>query len=204
MRTRPGCVRVIEYEVPDREGDGKDELIVLVTTITDYRQATAEALARAYHERWEHETGNAQLKTYLRGPGKVLRSGSPDTGRAGDLGLPAGPLRDQRPDLRRRHRGRASTRTGSSSSAPLRIVPPGRRPGFSPLSTPSACWPRSRPTSPARRTSTRGAGTGPAPASSNAAATTPTASRNPATRTPGTTARHVIRLANPAQAQTAA
>jgi hypothetical protein len=25
----------------------------------------------------EHEAGNAQLKTYLRGPGKVLRSGSP-------------------------------------------------------------------------------------------------------------------------------
>ena len=29
-------VRVIEYDVPDREGDGKDELIVLVTTITDF------------------------------------------------------------------------------------------------------------------------------------------------------------------------
>jgi hypothetical protein len=26
----------------------------------------------------EHETGNAQLKTCLRGPGKVLRSRSPD------------------------------------------------------------------------------------------------------------------------------
>ena len=71
-------VRVIGYDVPDREGDGKDELIVLVTTITDYRQATAGTLARAYHQRWEHETGNAQLKTYLRGPGKVLRSGSPE------------------------------------------------------------------------------------------------------------------------------
>lgn len=71
-------VRVIEYDVPDREGGGKDELIVLVTTITGWRQAAAEALARAYHERWEHETGNAQLKTYLRGPGKVLRSGSPE------------------------------------------------------------------------------------------------------------------------------
>jgi hypothetical protein len=35
-------------------------------------------LAQAYHERWEHEGGNQQLKTYLRGPGKVLRSGSPD------------------------------------------------------------------------------------------------------------------------------
>ena len=28
-------VRVIEYEVPDRDGDGKGELIALVTTITD-------------------------------------------------------------------------------------------------------------------------------------------------------------------------
>jgi len=51
-------VRVIEYEVPDRAGDGKDELVALITTIT--------------------ETGNAQLKTYLRGPGKILRSWSPD------------------------------------------------------------------------------------------------------------------------------
>ena len=71
-------VRVVEYEVPDRAGDGKDELIALVTTITGLRQAPAPALASAYHERWEHETGNAQLKTYLRGPGKVLRSQSPD------------------------------------------------------------------------------------------------------------------------------
>ena len=71
-------VRVIEYEVPDRAGDGKDELIALVTTITDLREAPAPALAAAYHERWEHETGNAQLKTYLRGPGRILRSQSPD------------------------------------------------------------------------------------------------------------------------------
>lgn len=70
-------VRVVEYEVPDRDQDGQDELIALVTTITGYRLATAAMLARAYHERWEHEGGNAQLKTYLRGPGKVLRSGSP-------------------------------------------------------------------------------------------------------------------------------
>jgi hypothetical protein len=75
-KARP--VRVIEYEVPDREGDGKGELIALVTTITDPRQAGAAALASAYHERWEHETGNRQLKTYLRGPGRVLRSQKPD------------------------------------------------------------------------------------------------------------------------------
>ena len=75
---RARYVRIVEYEVPDREGDGKDELIALVTTILDLRQAPAPALAAAYHERWEHETGNAQLKTYLRGPGKILRSKSPD------------------------------------------------------------------------------------------------------------------------------
>ena len=69
-------VRVIEYEVPDR--DGEHELIALVTTITDRRRAPAAVLAAAYHERWEHETANAQLKTFLRGPGRILRSQSPD------------------------------------------------------------------------------------------------------------------------------
>src|SRR5262249_31938969 len=67
----------IEYAVPDRDGNGKDERIILVTTITGSRAAPAAELARAYHQRWEHETGNAQLKTYLRGPGRVLRSQSP-------------------------------------------------------------------------------------------------------------------------------
>src|ERR1022692_160080 len=71
-------VRVIEYEVPDRDGDGKSELIALITTITEVAAAPAAQLAEAYHQRWEHETGNRQLKTYLRGPGRVLRSRSPD------------------------------------------------------------------------------------------------------------------------------
>ena len=71
-------VRVIEYEVPGRDGSGTGELIALITTITDPRQAPAAVLAQAYHQRWEHETGNRQLKTYLRGPGRVLRSQSPD------------------------------------------------------------------------------------------------------------------------------
>jgi hypothetical protein len=71
-------VRVVEYEVPDREGGEKGEVIALVTTITEMTAAPAPSLAQAYHQRWEHETGNAQLKTYLRGPGRVLRSKSPD------------------------------------------------------------------------------------------------------------------------------
>ena len=71
-------VRVIEYEIPGRDGDGTGELIALITTITEWPQAPAALLAQAYHERWEHEHGNRQLKTYLRGPGRILRSKSPD------------------------------------------------------------------------------------------------------------------------------
>jgi hypothetical protein len=74
---RARYVRAIEYQVPDRDGNGKDERIILITTITDFRLAPAGELARAYHERWEHETGNQQLKTSLRGPGRILRSQSP-------------------------------------------------------------------------------------------------------------------------------
>jgi hypothetical protein len=75
---RARYVRVVEYEVPDRDGGGKDEIIALITTITRFTDAAAPVLAAAYHERWEHETGNKQVKTYLRGPGKILRSQSPD------------------------------------------------------------------------------------------------------------------------------
>jgi Insertion element 4 transposase N-terminal/Transposase DDE domain len=71
-------VRVIEYTVPDRDGDGTGELIALITTITDPHATPAQTLAQAYQQRWEHETGNDQLKTHLRGPGKVLRSKSTD------------------------------------------------------------------------------------------------------------------------------
>ena len=64
--------------MPDRAGNGAGELIVLLTTVTDPDDARADELASAYHQRWEHETGNDQLKTHLRGPGKVLRSRLPD------------------------------------------------------------------------------------------------------------------------------
>jgi hypothetical protein len=69
---------VIEYQVPDRDGDGTGELICLITTITDHGVVPAMALAGAYQQRWEHETGNKQIKTQLRGPGRVLRSRSPE------------------------------------------------------------------------------------------------------------------------------
>ena len=119
-------VRVVEYTVPDREGNGTGELIALVTTITDPRDASAEQLAQAYHQRWEHETGNKQLKTHLRGPGKILRSKKPGHGSPGDLRLPADPLRDQRPDLPGRDRGRHRPRPGQVP-AHRSHRPPGRR-----------------------------------------------------------------------------
>jgi len=70
--------RVIEYDVPDRAGNGTGELIVLLSTVLDPGQARADELAAGYHERWEEETANDQLKTHLRGPGRVLRSRLPD------------------------------------------------------------------------------------------------------------------------------
>ena len=74
--------RVIEYDVPDRAGNGTGEIVVLLSTILDPDPhsggARANELAAAYHQRWEHETSNDQLKTHLRGPGRVLRSRLPD------------------------------------------------------------------------------------------------------------------------------
>ena len=53
-------VRVVEYEVPDRDGDGKGEVIALVTTITGMAAAPALLLAEAYHQRWvRHEDPGA-------------------------------------------------------------------------------------------------------------------------------------------------
>ncbi|MFC8850034.1 MULTISPECIES: IS4 family transposase [unclassified Micromonospora] len=71
-------VRVVEYDVPDRDGNGTGELIVLLTTITDPADVRADELADTYHLRWEEETSNDQLKTHLRGPGRVLRSRLPE------------------------------------------------------------------------------------------------------------------------------
>jgi hypothetical protein len=73
--------RVIEYDIPDRVGNGTGELIVLLTTITDPSGndgARADELAAAHHQRWEQETAHDQLKTHLRGPGRMLRSRLPD------------------------------------------------------------------------------------------------------------------------------
>jgi len=71
-------VRVVEYAIPDRIGDGKRETIRLITTILDPIEAPAVELAAAYHERWEIEGLIGEIKTQQRGPGRVLRSQSAD------------------------------------------------------------------------------------------------------------------------------
>ena len=71
-------VRVVEYTIPDRAGNGSGELIAVITTILDPRQASAKDIAAVYHLRWEHETANAEGKTRLNGPAHVLRSRRPD------------------------------------------------------------------------------------------------------------------------------
>jgi hypothetical protein len=75
-------VRVVDYDVPDRVGDGTGELIALITTLTDPTDAPAADLAQTYHQHGEHQTGNDQINTHRRGPGTVLRATSPDLVRA--------------------------------------------------------------------------------------------------------------------------
>ena len=67
----PGThVRVVDYEITDR-GDG-NELITLVTNITDPDEIAAIEMAAAYHERWEAELVIDELKTHQRGSGVIL------------------------------------------------------------------------------------------------------------------------------------
>lgn len=49
-----------------------------MTTLLDDKEASAQALATLYHERWTIETKFAELKTTLKGADLVLRSKTPD------------------------------------------------------------------------------------------------------------------------------
>jgi len=78
----PGAatVRVIEFTVTAAGDDGttRTERYRMVTTLLDPRAAPAAELAAAYARRWAVETCFAELKARLRGPGRVLRSRTPD------------------------------------------------------------------------------------------------------------------------------
>jgi len=68
-------VRVVEYQVTGRPGSG--ETIRLITTIIDVDAVSAAELAAAYAQRWEFEISLAELEIGQRGPGRVLRSRTP-------------------------------------------------------------------------------------------------------------------------------
>ena len=78
----PGAVtvRVIEFTVTVTRDDGgtRTERYRMITTLLDCAQAPAAELAAAYARRWGIETCFAELKTALRGPGRILRSRTPD------------------------------------------------------------------------------------------------------------------------------
>lgn len=68
--------RAVDYEITDRGGN--EEIITLVTNITDPEDIPAVDLAAAYHQRWEAELVFDELKTHQRGPGIILRSRKPE------------------------------------------------------------------------------------------------------------------------------
>ena len=76
----PGItVRVVEFAVTvaGQDGGTRTTRYRLITTLGDWRAFPAAALAAAYARRWSAETGFAELKTALRGPGRTLRGRTP-------------------------------------------------------------------------------------------------------------------------------
>jgi hypothetical protein len=76
-------VRVIEFTLTVRCDDGtvRTERYRMLTTLLDPAAAPARDLAAGYARRWAAETAFRELKTYLRGPGRILRSRTPDLAR---------------------------------------------------------------------------------------------------------------------------
>jgi transposase IS4-like protein/DDE family transposase len=80
----PGMtVRAIEFrlEVTADDGSTRTGRYRLITTLLDWRAFPAAALAAAYARRWAVETGFRELKTILRGRGRLLRGRTPDLAR---------------------------------------------------------------------------------------------------------------------------
>jgi hypothetical protein len=70
-------VRVIEYTLDEPNRTGHGERHRLVTTLRDARAYAAEELVVLYHERWEIEIGNDELKTHQLHRHVHLRSRTP-------------------------------------------------------------------------------------------------------------------------------
>ena len=78
MRATHIPVRVIEYTVTDSTGSRATEVFRLITTILDPDDLTAPELAAAYQQRWEYEIALKEIETQILGPGRGLRSRSPE------------------------------------------------------------------------------------------------------------------------------
>lgn len=68
-------VRVMEFTITV---GSKREHYRVITTLLDPRKAPALKLANLYAKRWGIETAFAEVKTYLKGPGVMLRSQRPE------------------------------------------------------------------------------------------------------------------------------
>jgi hypothetical protein len=80
----PGItVRVIEFwlTITGEDGAARTERYRLITTVLDHHRYPAADLAAVYAWRWAIEAGYRECKTYLRGPGRVLRGRTPDPAR---------------------------------------------------------------------------------------------------------------------------
>jgi hypothetical protein len=76
-------VRVIVSAVTVTAEDGtrRTRQVRLITDLTDWRACPAAELAAGYARRWTIQTGYRELKTYLRGPGRLLRARTPELAR---------------------------------------------------------------------------------------------------------------------------
>jgi hypothetical protein len=76
-------VRVIEFTLTVTADDGKarTQRYRMITTLLDWRQAPAAALAAGYARRWGIELACRDLKTALRGPRVLLSGRTPDLAR---------------------------------------------------------------------------------------------------------------------------
>jgi hypothetical protein len=72
-------VRVIQFTltITTTAGTTRTQPVRLITTLTDCQAYPAARLAAAYARRWAIETSYRELKTYLRGPGRILRARTP-------------------------------------------------------------------------------------------------------------------------------
>lgn len=79
VTTQGIAVRLIEADITARPDGGppRTERYRLITTILDPAIAPASQIAAAYAQRWEAETSFRELKAFLRGSRRILRSRDP-------------------------------------------------------------------------------------------------------------------------------